>query len=219
MAETTSELAPALASRLDHVILGAPDLDDGIAMLENALGVRAIRGGQHLGHGTVNALIPLEGDKFLEVLAPDPGQPPPTRARWVGIDDVRSARLTGWAANGHDLQILVDEAARQGVHLGGVLAGRRRNKDGTALTWDFTDPYTRIADGIVPFLIDWGDTPHPSKLAPPTAKLNAFWAEHPDPAPVQRTLRVLGIDLPVRTGPSPALALNITGPLGRIELR
>lgn len=103
--------------------------------------------------------------------------------------------------------------------MGDVLSGRRTNKDGTALTWGFTDPYTRIADGIVPFFIDWGDTPHPPKLAAPSAKLNGLWAEHPDPAAVQSMLRVLGIDLPVRVGPSTALVADITGPLGRIQLR
>jgi hypothetical protein len=219
MSETTSGLSPALLLRLDHIILGAPDLDDGIAVLEKNLGVRAIRGGQHLGHGTRNALIPLEGDKFLEVLAPDPDQPAPKRARWVGIDEVRSPRLTGWAANGHHLQVLVADAVQQGVDLGEVLSGSRSNKDGTVLTWSFTDPYTRVADGIVPFFIDWGGTPHPSQLAEPSATLNGFWAEHPDPGPVQSMLSVLGIDLPVRVAPSPALVADVTGPLGRIQLR
>lgn len=218
MTEQSFELSPALVSRLDHIILGAPDLEDGIAMLEKRLGVRAIRGGQHLGHGTRNALVPLQGDTFLEVLAPDPDQPPPQRARWVGIDDVRSPRLTGWAAKGHRLQVLVDDV-RQAVDLGQVLSGSRSNKDGTLLTWTFTDPYTRVAGGIVPFLIDWGETPHPSKLAEPSATLNGFWAEHPDPAPVQRMLGVLGIDLPVRVGSSPTLVVDVTGPLGRIQFR
>lgn len=67
----------------------------------------AAEGWQHLGHGTRNALVPLEGDKFLEVLAPDSDQSPPKRARWVGIDDLRSPRLTGWAANGRYLRVLV----------------------------------------------------------------------------------------------------------------
>lgn len=115
--------------------------------------------------------------------------------------------------------MLVDDAARQGVKLGEVLSGRRTNKDGTVLSWTFTDPYTRLVDGIVPFLVEWGDTPHPSKLAAPSAKLNDLWAEHPDPTLVQEMLRVLGIDLPVRVGTNAALVADLTGPLGRIQLR
>lgn len=64
MSETTSRLSPALMSRLDHIILATPDLDLGIDTLEKRLGVRAIRGGQHLGHGTRNALVPLGGGEI-----------------------------------------------------------------------------------------------------------------------------------------------------------
>lgn len=219
MGGTASGLSPALLSRLDHIIFATPDLDLGIDTLEKRLGVRATRGGQHPGHGTRNAFIGLEGEKFLEILGPDPDQPPPTRARWLSIDTLQEPRLTGWAAKGHHLQRLVDDVARQGVNLGKVLSGRRTNKDGSVLSWDFTDPYTRLADGIVPFFIDWGDTPHPSRLAAPGAKLNDLWAEHPEPMPVQTMLRLLGLDLPVRAGPEAALVADISGPHGRIELR
>jgi len=217
--DTASELSPALLSRLDHIIFATPDLDLGIDTLEKRLGIRATRGGQHPGHGTRNAFIGLEGERFLEILGPDPDQPPPKRARWLAVDTLQEPRLTGWAAKGHLLQRLVYDATRQGVNLGDVLSGRRTNKDGSVLTWNFTDPYTRLADGIVPFFIDWGDTPHPSRLAAPGAKLNDFWAEHPEPTSAQRMLRVLGLDLPVRAGPKVALVVDVTGRHGRIELR
>ena len=134
MSDAAFGLSPALLSRLDHIIFATPDLDLGIDTLEKRLGVRATRGGQHLGHGTRNALIGLEGDKFLEILGPDPDQPPPKRARWLSIDTLQAPRLTGWAANGHHLQRSVDDAARQGVKLGEVLSGRRTNKDGSVLS-------------------------------------------------------------------------------------
>jgi hypothetical protein len=216
---TVSGLSPALLSQLDHIIFATPDLDLGIDTLERRLGIRATRGGQHLGHGTRNAFIGLQGDRFLEILGPDPDQAAPKRTRWLAIDSLQEPRLTGWAAKGHDLQSLMDDATRQGVNLGEVLSGKRTNNDGSVLTWCFTDPYTRLADGIIPFFIDWGNTPHPSQLAAPGAQLNDLWAEHPGPVPVQTMLRVLGLDLPVRLGPKAGLVVNITGPHGRIELR
>jgi hypothetical protein len=219
MSATASGLSPALLSRLDHIIFATPDLDLGIDTLERRLGIRATRGGQHPGHGTRNAFIGLQGERFLEILGPDPDQAAPKRARWLAIDTLKEPRITGWATKGHNLQNLVDDATRQGVNLGDVLSGKRTNKDRSVLTWSFTDPYTRLADGIVPFLIDWGDTPHPSQLAAPGAQLNDLWAEHPEPVPVQTMLRVLGLDLPVRSGPNAALVAEITGPHGRIELR
>jgi hypothetical protein len=44
-------------------------------------------------------------------------------------------------------------------------------------------------------------------------------AEHPDPAGVERMLRVLGVDMPVVKGPAPALIAVIECPKGRVELR
>ncbi len=58
-----------------------------------------------------------------------------------------------------------------------------------------------IANGIVPFLIDWGDTPHPSQNAVQGLALTGFRAEHPEAkatrhryrSPKQLTAPVVGI--------------------------
>jgi hypothetical protein len=76
-----------------------------------------------------------------------------------------------------------------------------------------------IADGIVPFFIDWGTTPHPASSAAPGATLIALRAEHPDPTKVRMILNQLGFDLPVTKGPTPALVATIDSPRGRVELR
>jgi hypothetical protein len=71
----------------------------------------------------------------------------------------------------------------------------------------------------VPFLIDWGDTPHPSDSAPGGSRLIALRAEHPQPEVVRKALAALGEDLEVQDGPVPALIAIIEGPNGRLELR
>ena len=50
-----------------------------------------------------------------------------------------------------------------------------------------------MANGLVPFFIDWGDTPHPAKSAAAGATLISLRAEHPDPENVQRMLGGLGL--------------------------
>ena len=205
--------------RVDHLVYATPDLSLGIAKLETLLGVRATPGGQHPGRGTRNALIALGPSSYLEIIGPDPEQPKPEKALNFGIDGLGAPKLVTWAANGTDLEQLATEAARQGFKLGQVRSGSRQRPDGVVLSWRLTDPLTVVADGIVPFFIDWGTTPHPSRTAAPGVTLVDLRAEHPDAERVQKMLGQIGLHLPVRPGPKPALIATVTSPRGRVELQ
>jgi hypothetical protein len=206
-------------AKVDHLVYATPNLNLGIEKLENLLGVRMTPGGQHPGRGTRNAILSLGDSTYIEVLGPDLDQPPPQRPRWFGIDTLPAPRLVGWAAKGVNLERLVSDAAQQGIRLGAVGSGSRTRPDGIVLTWQFTDPFTVVADGIVPFFIDWGQTPHPALSGTRGLTLVDLRAEHPDSMPVQRMLNQLGFDLPVQRESAPQLIATITGPRGRVELR
>jgi hypothetical protein len=208
-----------LISRVDHLVYATPDLNRGVAEIEKLLGVRATAGGQHPGRGTRNALVALGPMVYLEILAPDPEQPPPEEPRPFGLDGLKEPRLVAWFVKGSDLERLRGEAVGKGVPLGEVKSGSRRRPDGVQLSWQFTDPWVPVADGVVPFLIDWGNSPHPARTAAKGATLVSLRAEHPDARGVSEMLRHLGLDLPVKQGPSPALIAVIEGPRGRVELR
>lgn len=221
---TTGNLAAqnssaTLISRVDHLVYATPDLNRGIEEIEKLLGVRAIAGGQHPGRGTRNALIALGPTVYLEILAPDPEQPPPEEPRAFGLDRLKESRLVAWFVNGRDLTRLRGEAVRKGVPLGEVKSGSRQRPDGAQLLWQFTDPSALVADGIVPLFIDWGESSHPAHTAAKGATLVSLRAEHPDVRSVRGMLRHLRIDLPVERGDSPALIAVIEGPRGRVELR
>ena len=205
--------------RIDHLVYAVPDLDAGVADLERRLGVRAAPGGQHPGRGTRNALIALGPDSYLEILAPDPAQPVPSGGRWFGVDPAARARLAGWAAKGADLTRVVGSAIARGVPLGAVSAGSRARPDGVVLRWTLTDPGVSTAVSLVPFFIDWADSPHPAATAPRGPVLVALRAEHPRPERAREPLAALGIDLPVALGPGPALVASLRTVSGLVELR
>jgi hypothetical protein len=208
-----------LLARLDHIVYATADLSAGIEAIEKLTGVRATPGGQHPGRGTRNALIALGPTSYLEIIGPDPDQPAPPRPRPFGIDGLKAPRLGRWVVKAQNLEQLAAEASRKGIQLGEVTAGKRQRPDGVLLTWRYTDPLVDLANGLVPFFIDWGDSPHPAATAAKGLTLIALRGEHPDAARVGKILTSLGLDLPLRTGPAPALIATVDGPRGRVELR
>jgi len=71
----------------------------------------------------------------------------------------------------------------------------------------------------MPFLINWGETPHPSQSAPTGLVLENLLIEHPNPDALQKGLAALNAEVDVRRAASPALVAHIRGPNGTVELR
>jgi hypothetical protein len=207
----------ALLAHVDHLVYATPDVDATVDALERLTGVRATPGGPHPGRGTRNGLLSLGGASYLEVLGPDEEQPAPAGPRWMGIDTLDAPRLVTWAARVDDFDRVAEQARALG--LGPVAAGSRRRPDGVLLAWRFTDPRVVVADGVVPFLIDWGTSPHPSATSARGLSLAGLRAEHPDTGRVRAALARLGLPLPVEQGPAPALVAMLETPRGRVTLR
>ena len=209
----------AVLTKIDHLVYATPDLAAGVERVERLLGVLAVAGGQHPGAGTRNALIGLGDRVYLEIIGPDPSQPKPDRARRFGIDELRAPRLVTWAAKGTDLEGIAQDAKKHGLDLGKVQFGSRRRPDGVLLAWRLTVSPELIAGGIVPFFIDWGETPHPASTLPKGCTIVALRAEHPDANRIQADLSALGLNIRVDKGAGPALIATIRTAHGDVELR
>ena len=137
----------------------------------------------------------------------------------IGVGELTTPRLVTWAAKGSDLGRFAADAGSRGVSVGPVRDGSRRRTDGVLLAWKTVDVTAPGAEGIVPFFIDWGDSPHPARTAPPGVVLEGLRAEHPDPKPIWEALERLGLDLPISSGQAPALIATLRTAHGRVELR
>jgi hypothetical protein len=206
-------------TQVDHLVYAVPDLDEAVERLEQQTGVRAAPGGRHPGRGSRNALASLDGGAYLEIIAPDPLQDVPASARPFGLAELASPRLVTWAVTVVGLDHRVERARRSGYDPGDVVEMSREAPDGTVLTWRLTARGELREGGIVPFLIDWGGSPHPSASAPEGLRLVSLRAEHPRPEKVLGSLGALGVDLDVAPGPAPALEAVLDSPHGPIELR
>jgi molybdopterin-guanine dinucleotide biosynthesis protein A len=70
----------------------------------------------------------------------------------------------------------------------------------------------------VPFLIDWGESPHPATSGLPVTPLLEVAATPPDPEEVRGPLAALGTALPLTAGPA-ALSFTVDTPNGPVTFR
>ena len=182
--------------------------------LADGLGVALTPGGPHLGLGTRNLLAGLGGGAYLEVIGPDPAQPEPEGPRPFGIDELTAPTLVAWAARVENIHDVVGSAKANGYDPGPVMPMSRRRPDDVLLEWQLTPPLA----GVLPFLIDWGSTPHPAESLGHELELVSFTVYHPAPDDVRRGLSVLGERVAVEAG-DPGLRAVLRTPEGEVVLR
>lgn len=212
--------------RLDHLVLGVPELDGAVTRIREEWGCDVRPGGRHPRWGSWNAIVPLEGDAYLEIVAPHP-DPPEGGARVFGLDVISRPGLLTWAVrpegrveNRAGLEALARRMRDAGVDPGPVLPGERRTPSGDLLTWALTDPFAHRMGGTVPFLIDWGATPHPSGTGAAECGLSALELGHPDARRLGGVLSALGAGhlCRVTPAPRPTLRARMRVPAGQVVL-
>jgi hypothetical protein len=205
---------------LDHLAYAVPDVAHAAEWLEGTTGVRAAPGGRHTGLGSRNALAALPGGAYLELIGPDPEQPDVDLSTHpFGLAELQEPRLVTWAVSVEGIEERVAAARDRGYDPGGVLALHRERPDGVVLRWQLTRRDELSFGGVVPFLIEWVDSPHPSEAAPTGLRLVAFSASHPRPEEVRSALAAIEVELEVVEGPRASLRAVIQGPEGAVELR
>ncbi|MGD9291320.1 MAG: VOC family protein [Gammaproteobacteria bacterium] len=203
---------------IDHLVYGVADLGAGMDLFGDLLGTHPVIGGRHSACGTHNALLSLGPGVYLEIIAADPDQALPERGVLFGLDTLEEPRLITWVLRVQHMDRLARRATAADVGLGPVQTGARRNPDGSRLTWRVTDPYAMPMGGAVPFLIDWGETPHPSGSAPHAGSLVSLRIEHPEAGLLRRRLHALGVGIDVTRAASIRLTATIDSGHGRVEL-
>ena len=204
---------------VDHLLYATTELAEGMDEIEALLGVRPVVGGRHPGFGTHNALLSLGPSVYLEVIARDPDLEVPPQGVLADVPSGTPGHLMTWVLRATDITAAARDARVAGVDLGDVEAGQRQNPSGEWVRWRLTDPYAERLGGALPFLIDWGDTPHPSGVAPSGGKFGSLRIEHPDPDSIRAALDVLDSDVDVCGGDRFCLVAMIETSRGLVELR
>jgi hypothetical protein len=200
------------------VVYATPNVEETVEDLFQALGVRALIGGQHVGWGTHNCLASLGDGVYLEIVGPDPRQPDPDGPRPFLIDHITSPRLVTWAVSVPDMATALAASIAAGYDPGPSRAMSRATPDGGTLSWELTAPPLGDDGGLVPFLLAWGSTRHPSSTTVQGLSLESLTATHPQPDDVNEMLRALGTSLSIGHGMKPRLEALLRGPGGEAVL-
>ena len=203
---------------LDQLVYAGPDLGALVTGVHDATGVAPQPGGSHEGRGTANALLGLGAGRYLELLGPDPAQGEPDRARPLRVDEVSAPRMVGWAVRTPSIDHLVDSARADGYDPGPVAPMSRRTPDGALLRWRLTPPEGGY-DGVVPFLIDWQDSPHPAEGLP-EVELVRVMINHPQATDVRAALTAVDAYDLIELAPGEQVRMQIVldTPNGRLTL-
>lgn len=205
-------------SSIDHLIVTAASLAEGVEHVRRELGVEMQPGGEHVRMGTHNCLLRLGEKLYLEVIAANPAVSRPDRPRWFQLDDansIRVPRLATWVARCDDIHAA---ASASPVPLGKLEPMSRGN-----FHWLITVPGDGRLPlrGLAPTLIQWPSEAHPAgtlkDLGCSLIRLEGF---HPQAEKVTRMLGAIGFEgeFPVSSG-KPHLVAHVQTLAGQRVLR
>lgn len=219
--------AAAGETTVDHLVVAAATLAQGVAWCEATLGITPGPGGQHPLMGTHNRLFKVAGaafpEAYFEIIAIDPDAPPPGRARWFGLDDatlqariVQAPRLVHVVARCHDLALQWQALVDAGCAPGAVLSAGRDTPQGR-LQWQITvrDDGALACGGALPTLIQWQGV-HPTAAMPASGVTLRALALRGLPDATRAALQLRAVQyLPL---PGGALRATLDTPLGAVTL-
>jgi hypothetical protein len=203
-------------NKLDHLLWACANLDDAVSQLQALSGATVHRGGSHPGGGTRNALLGLNNTTYLEIIGPDPEQDI-SGTHGELMASLPMPRLITYAVACADFNMTKTRLNAIGLTMAAPVAASRELEDGQLLHWQSASITGHDFGPFVPFLINWGDSPHPSASLAPECKLADFSLKHPNADGLNQVLTALQLDIRCETGSADMYA-SITTPAGDISL-
>lgn len=201
---------------IDHLVVRAETLEQGVGHVEAALGVKMAPGGVHAGYGTHNELLSLGDSTYLEVIAPNPAEPRPKNARMFDMDKFSgNPQLSAWVLgvkNANQAMAYAPEG------MGDLLALSRGE-----FRWLFSFPPRGCLPfaGAFPALIEWRSSHPAARLPQSGCRLHGLEIFHPQASELARALGRLLQEPRLSVAPAAQFAMRaqIMTPAGLRELR
>jgi hypothetical protein len=210
-----------MSTQLDHLIVAASSLEQGVAWCEALLGVTPGPGGKHVFAGTHNRLLKIESEGFAKAyLEIDPDAPPSPRKRWFGLDERAPSdapALVHWVARTPTLEMTHAALLALGQDPGTPRPASRDTPQGM-LRWAITlrDDGRMLCGGALPTLIQWQGA-HPTDNMPKSGLSLLQFEVSGVPQDASAALALPAGVRPVQGGP--ALRATLQTPRGPVTLQ
>lgn len=231
-----------MKTQIDHLVVMAQTLQEGVQWCEDTLGITPSVGGEHEKYGTHNRLFKIASPTYplayFEIIAINPDAEIPKRsqvARWFDMDDkmlqkavANGPRLIHFVSSTDDIKTARHALRSQGIERGQVVHASRKSSKGT-LNWQITvrEDGERLFNGTLPTLIQWGkpDATDPLRLHPRNSlprsgvTLKSLTVSHPSAAKLQAAYDAMGLTgVTLETG-EPNLVATLHTPKGLVQLQ
>jgi hypothetical protein len=230
-----------MKSQIDHLVVAAHSLQQGVEWCEATMGITPAAGGEHEKYGTHNRLFKIATPAFpvayFEIIAINPDaviekKPPPTR--WFDLDNkqlqaelAKSPRLVHFVANTGSIQDARHAWKDQGIDRGPIIHASRKTPKGL-LQWQITvrPDGDRLFNGTLPTLIQWGkpEAADPMQLHPRNhlprsgVSLKSLTVSHPSASKIKAAYDAIMLgNIDVTEGPANIVA-TLQTPKGLVTL-
>lgn len=195
---------------LDHIIWATTTPKKDAEWIASWSGVRPVTGGVHAGHGTRNDLVGLANAAcYVEILYPDPAQSHDNNLA-SPLTRLTKAGLYHWAVRHSNLAEIETKAIQYGLKTSGIIPLSRRKPDGSPLRWQMLFLHTHGLGALVPFFINWGDSPHPAITLPTSGIISHFALQTPHVQALQKLFQAIGLAFPIMAANENGFAVEIT---------
>ena len=175
-----------MTTQIDHLVVAATSLEQGVQWCEALFGITPALGGEHALFGTHNRLFKIATPKFsmayFEIIAINPAAVRSKKTttlhphRWFDLDNPelqksisKEPRLIHFVASTPDIKAARMALRMEGIDRGPAIHAERQTSKGL-LHWQISvrADGQRLFDGALPTLIQWGkpDATEPLRLHP-----------------------------------------------------
>ena len=223
-----------MTAQVDHLVIAASTLQEGVAWCERTLGISPGPGGEHPLMGTHNRLFSVATAQYprayFEIIAIDKEAACArihSAKRWFDLDNEalkahlqqNGPQLIHFVASTPNAMAATESLASLGVDRGELLSASRMTAHGL-LAWKITvrTDGQRLMNGTLPTLVEWGVV-HPTQhMAASGVTLQSLTASQPDGAQLTAAYSAINLQgVAVAQGPANLIA-TLQTPRGIVTL-
>jgi len=218
-----------MPTQIDHLVVAATSLEQGVQWCEALFGITPALGGEHALFGTHNRLFKIATPKFsmayFEIIAINPEAVRSKKTttlhphRWFDLDNPelqksisKEPRLIHFVASTPDIKAARMALRMEGIDRGPAIHAERQTSKGL-LHWQISvrADGQRLFDGALPTLIQWGkpDATEPLRLHPRNTlprsgvTLQSIDITHPSAEKLQAAYTSIGLNgISISEGPA-----------------